>query len=369
MKLSLTDARRLAVIGNQLSEPQPTSILEVVRAQFALQMDPTAVVARTEQLVLWSRLGPYDVSELYRLLYDERALFEYWAFILAEEDYALVRDTMRRYPRGETAWANRLREWLEQNASFRRYVLRELRRRGPLRTRELEDRAAVAWDGRGGWNRGKSLTMMLERLWAQGKIAIVGRDGAQRIWDLSERRYPAGERLAPTEVARRILERQLRRQGVARVDQFGFAFDGRPPGWERALRALVRDGVAVPVEVADLRGQWFVHADLLGRDFRPRTTLLSPFDRLIHNRDRTERLFGFRYRIEIYVPKAKRQYGYYVLPVLHGDRLVGRIDPEYDRREGVLRVKAVHWEDGPIDIDDAVRSLAELVGAHEVAWP
>jgi uncharacterized protein YcaQ len=367
MRLSLSDARRLAVQGQLLAEPLPTSIVDVVRGQFGIQMDPTAIVARSEHLVLWSRLGPYDVSELYRLLYDDGALFEYWAYIVATSDYAVFRDTMRRNPRGDSARAVYLRDWLRANASFRRYVLREVRRRGPLRSRELEDRAAVPYRT-GGWNDGKNLTMMLERLWAQGKIAVVGRDGVERIWDLAERRYPVGER-SQAVVARTILERQLHRHGVARISQFGYAFDGRPPGWERALRVLIREGTAVPVEVGDLGGEWFAHANLLGRDFRPRTTLLSPFDKLISDRQRAKELFGFSFRLEIYVPKSKREYGYFVLPVLVGDRLVGRVDPEYDRGNRVLRIKAVHWEDGPMEIEEAVRSLAHFVGADEVAWP
>ena len=185
----------------------------------------------------------------------------------------------------------------------------------------------------------------------------------------AERRYPTRERLPQSQVARQILERQLRRTGVARIDQFGFAFDGRPPGWERALRALVRDRVAVPVTVGDLPGEWYAHADLLDGDFRPRTTLLSPFDKLVADRDRAEELFGFRFRLEIYVPKAKRQYGYYVLPVLDGDRLAGRIDPFFDRRSLVLRINTVHWEDRPVDIDEPVAALAAWLDAHEVVWP
>jgi uncharacterized protein YcaQ len=368
IRLSLTDARRIAVRAQGLAEPQPRSIIEVVRAQLALQMDPTAAVARTEQLVLWSRLGAYDVAELYRLLYEQGDLFEYRAHIAALADYALFRDTMRRSPRGDGARSVYLRMWLAENASFRRYVLRELRRRGPLRSRDLEDRAVVPYRT-GGWNDGKNLTMMLERLWAQGEIAIVGRDGAERIWDLAERRYPLERRLPQAEVARATIDRQLRRSGVARVDQFGFALDGRPPGWERALRGLVREGVAVPVDVGDLGGDWFAHAELLEGGFRPRTTLLSPFDKLVYDRNRTEELFGFRFRLEIYVPKAKREYGYYVLPVLHGDRLVGRIDAFFDRKGGVLRINAVYWEDGVVDIEEPVGSLAHWLGAGEVAWP
>jgi uncharacterized protein YcaQ len=368
VQLTLVEARRLAVQGQLLAGPKPRSIVEVVEAQLGVQMDPTAAVARTEQLVLWSRLGHYDVAELYRLLYEERALFEYWAYIVAMSDLPLFRDTMRRYPRGETKWAAYIRTWLELNRPFRNYILRELRRRGQLRSRELEDRAVVPYPS-DGWNKGRNLTMMLERLWAQGAIAIVGREGGERVWGLAEHALPVAERLPAGEVARRVLERQLRRAGVARANQFGFVFDGRPPQWERALRTLLREGVAVPVRVEGLRGEWFAHAELLDQPFRPRTTLLSPFDKLISNRARTEELFGFRFRLEIYVPKAKRQYGYFVLPVLAGDRLAGRVDPSFDRKSGELKVNAVHWENEPYDIDQPLAELARFVGADAVTGP
>ncbi len=123
---------------------------------------------------------------------------------------------------------------------------------------------------------------------------------------------------------------------MATPTQIGRTFDGRPPGWERALEALRKEGVAIPVRVPELKGTWYVHADLLERRFRPRTTLLSPFDDLVSDRNHTEQLFGFRFRLEIYVPKAKREFGYFVLPILHGDRLIGRMDAVVRSRGGGL---------------------------------
>src|SRR5206468_5457759 len=139
--------------------------------------------------------------------------------------------------------------------------------------------------------------------------ATAGRDGTERMWDLAERRYPVdAPELAPAEVARRLLERQLRARGIARVGGFGFAFDGRPPGWREALQELVAAEVAVPARIDGIRGDWFVHRDAFGGRFRPRSTLLSPFDPLISDRTRTENLFGFRFAVEIYVPKDQRRY-------------------------------------------------------------
>jgi uncharacterized protein len=372
-KLSLAEARKLAVAAQLLDRPQPGSILETVEWLGSLQMDPTSAVARSERLVLWSRLGNYDLAELEKLRWQTHELFDYWAHIVPASDYAIHRETMRRYPAGASARSNYIHEWLAANVGFRRYILRELRKRGPLRSRELEDRAELPWKT-GGWNDGKSLGIMLELLWDGGKVGIAGREGNARLWDLAERVFPTDQpRLAAGEIARRVLDRQLRSRGISRANEFGRVFDGWVPGRERALKALVREGRFVPVEIEGLGGDWLAHAELLERGSgEPRSTLLSPFDRLVYYRDRTEELWGFRFRLEIYVPKAKRQYGYFVLPFLHGHELVGRIDPLFDRKTGVLNINAVHWEPGArrarADLEAAVTELAEWLGAGEIAY-
>ncbi len=342
----------------------------------AVQMDPTNAVARTEHLVLFSRLGRrYRREELARLLWEERSLFEYRAYIVPTSDFGVHRETMRRYPSGTDARRAYVRRYLRENAAFRRHVLARLRTDGPLRTRDLEDRSAVGWRT-GGWNDdGRNTGMMLEVLWSKGEVMIVGRDGQQRVWDLGERRLPVEEpRLPARAVARRILEGQLRAKGVAPISRFGFVAGERPPGWERALADLLREEIVVPVRVGDLKGAWYAYAGALDdASFRPRTVLLSPFDQLIHDRDRTEALFGFHYRLEIYVPPAKREYGYFVLPILDGDRLVGRLDPRFDRESGVLRIDGVWAEQGaPTSagprVAGAMRELADWLGAREITF-
>jgi uncharacterized protein YcaQ len=373
-RLTLIRARQLAVAGQLLDAPRPRSILEVVDRLGSLQMDPTSAVARSERLVLWSRLGNYELAELDRLRWETRELFDYWAHIVPASDYAIHRETMRRYLRGAYARSNYIHEWLAANSGFRRYILRELRKRGPLPSRELEDRAELPWKT-GGWNDGKSVGIMLEILWDGGKVGIARRDGNERLWDVADRVFPTEQpRLAAAEIAPRVLDTQLRWLGVARPKEFGRVFDGWVPGRERALKALIREGRFVPVEIEGLTGDWLAHAELLERGpGEPRSTLLSPFDKLVYYRDRTEELFGFRYRLEIYVPKAKREYGYFVLPFLHGHELVGRIDPLFDRKSGVLTVNAVHWEPGaPKDarpaLKTAVAELADWLGATDVAY-
>jgi uncharacterized protein YcaQ len=376
LELDLTTARRLAVAGQLLALPRPRAIEDVVRGLGSVQIDPTRVLARTEHLLLFSRLGRrFRIAELERLLWDEHALFEYRAHILPSSDLPLHRPVMRGYPKGDSSRHRYVREWLRANAAFRRYVLIQLRDRGPLRTRDLEDRTVAGWRT-GGWNDdGNDTAMMLEALWRKGEVMIAGRDGQQRLWDLAERRLPAAEPDRPVaEVARELVGRQLRTRGVAQANELGRAIDGSLlPGRDRALAAAVREGIAVPARIEALAGEWLAHGELLERPFRGRTVLVSPFDDLIEDRQRTQALFDFEYRIEIYVPKAKRHFGYYVLPILHGERLIGRIDPIFDRRAGVLRVNGIWAEaDAPGSagprMASAIEELGSWLGAREIAF-
>ncbi|HEY6679813.1 MAG TPA: crosslink repair DNA glycosylase YcaQ family protein [Actinomycetota bacterium] len=368
-------ARQLAVTGQLLDAPRPGSIEEVVRRLGEVQIDPTSVVARTEQLVLFSRLGPrFRVAELERLLWGERTLFEYWAHIVPTADLPIHRISMRRYPHGTWKRREYVRGWLEANDAFVRYVIGELRRRGPLRARDLENRAAEGWRT-GGWNdEGQNVPMLLDILWLQGRVMIVGRDGQQRIWDLASRSLPRVPARPASVIAADLVDRQLRARGLERLERIGTLFDGPVPMRDAAIRRHLRDGLIVPVEVEGLPGRWVAHRDLLDTTFRGRTTLLSPFDDLISDRERTERLFDFRFRLEIYVPKAKREFGYFVLPILRGDRLIGRIDPLYDRKAGVLRVSALYAESHARPADGAaarhaIEELAAWLTATDIAWP
>ena len=324
--VSPEEARRIAVRA-QLLDGSAKNVLDAVRCLGFLQIDPISTVAPPQYLVPWSRLGPYDQNELDRLLWKQKKLFEWNAFIRPIEDLPIVQARMRRR-RNNYTWERRSTEFLQQNARYKRYVLKELERRGPLLSRELDDDSTRNWTSHG-WYGNRNTAMMLDLLHGRGVVAIVGRRGGQRLWDLAERWYPETEKISLREAERRVAEKQFRALGVRLT----------AAGWEAHPRVS-----ADPVP--------------------DRATLLSPFDRLIHDRDRAEVLFDFRYRLEMYVPKAKREYGYYVLPILVGDRLVGRVEPLFDRKSGTLRVLGA-WGDTS-RLDEALDSLATFLGAERV---
>jgi uncharacterized protein len=395
VRLTQTEARRLAVTCQHLAGARPTAdeagVLDLVRDIGCLQLDPLNVVARTHQLVLLSRLGNYDPAVLDSLLWRRRELFEFWAHaasIVPTSDYAIHEATlMRGYPNGNRVWHQKMRDWVKANDTLRRQIFAELRKHGALRARDFSGRAAVPWSS-AGWTEGMEVTRMLDYLWMRGSIAVVGREGQSRVWDLSERWLPeqrsARPRLSARSAVSLAAERSLRGLGVGTSRHIeGHFVRGRYPGLANALRALVREGRVVEVEIAGDEGKpwpgrWYAHADdmplvesLRDGSWEPRTTLLSPFDNLIADRDRTEQLFRFRFRIEIYVPKERRQYGYYVLPILHGDTLIGRVDPAYDRKERRLVVNAVHAEPGQGPetgpaVSNALEELGRFLGARSI---
>ena len=319
--VSQEEARRIAVRA-QLLDGSAHGVLKTVRRLGFLQLDPIATVAPAQNLVLWSRLGDHDPSELDRLLWEERSLVEFDAFVYPVESLPLLQARMRRNRRATTRAGDRWRrEFLEQNAAFRRYVLRELERRGPLLSRELEDRSTHGRDEHR-WYGNRYVGRMLETLHVLGEVAVVGRRGRQRVWDLAERWYPETDTVPLRDAERQFAEQRFRALGV-RLE----------------------------------RGEWIAHPDASSEPVGNRVVLLSPFDRLVHDRDRAEALFGFHYRLEMYVPPAQREYGYYVLPLLVGDRLVGRAEPRFDRATGELELLGAWGDTARLD-----ETLGELAG-------
>ncbi len=306
--VSAEQARRLAVRA-QLLDGSARTVLDTVRTIGFLQIDPISTVAPPQHLVLWSRLGPYDVTELDGLLWRDRKLVEWNAFIWPVEDLPLLLARMRRRRPGATASERMANEILREQASLKRYILRELERNGPLPSRVLREHSAAKRDERHPWWGARNVSLMLQILNDRGVVAVVGREGGSRLWDLAGRWYPDVDRVSLRDADRALAEKRFRALGVR----------------------LGRKG-------------WEAHPSISDAPVPDRVTFLSPFDRLIHDRNRAEALFDFFYRLEMSVPKATREYGYYVLPVLVGDRIVGRIEPRFDRRTGELQVLGA-WED------------------------
>ncbi|GAA5121923.1 winged helix DNA-binding domain-containing protein [Alloalcanivorax gelatiniphagus] len=337
LELTPRQARRVAVRAQLLSAPRPDDVLETVRHLGFLQVDLTDVVARHADLALWTRLGSRYEPEDLEVLVGDGALVELQAMLRPSEDIALFRADMDAWP-GEPPlkeWQEDVRDWVAANDGCRREILALLRSEGPTPARDLPDSCEVPWRSTG-WTNNKNVMKLLECLEARGEVAVASREGRERRWDLASRIHPGDPPVPAEEAHRTLASRRLRALGIARP---------------RALEAYeerhdVRDtGVAARVE--GVRGAWRVDPDRLEDldDFEGRTAVLSPLDRLVFDRKRMTELFAFDYQLEMYKPAAARQWGYWAMPVLDGDELVGKVDATADRTSGVLVVDAVH-EDG-----------------------
>ena len=326
-RLTKAQARRIAVRAQLLDAPRPADLLTVVQRLTLLQLDPTAAIAPSADLVAWSRLGSaYQPAELKQALEQDRTLFEHNALVRPMDDVGL-------YLAGAADWPT-----LRQHSRLaRRQRFLQARHPGaarqlwPMSSRDIPDTCVVPWASTG-WTNNRNVTQMLEFLMMRGEVAISGRVGRQRLWDLPERVYPTNVVVPSAEEAQRAKnERRLAALGIAR--QKTTAMPVEPADVGEAGEPAVVEGTT---------GEWRVDPAALGQDFEGRTALLSPFDRLVHDRVRAQELFDFDYTLEMYKPAAKRRWGYFALPVLHHDRLVGKVDATADRKASVLRVNAIH---------------------------
>ena len=356
-ELSRADARRIAVRAQLLDSSRPAGLLDVVRRLTLLQIDPVAAVAPSADLVAWSRLGSsYAPAELDAAL-KSRTLLELQAMIRPAEDLALYRADMARWERAElgelSGWRESYRDWVHANDACRRDILDRLGSSGPLPSRELPDTCMVPWRSTG-WTNNRNVIRLLEFMGLRGEVAVAGRRGGDRLWDLAERVYPDDPLIPAAEALRIRNQRRLRALGIARAR--GPECPVEPADVGQADEAAVVEGV---------KGTWRVDPAQLAQPFSGRAALLSPFDRLVHDRKRILDLFEFDYQLEMYKPAASRRWGYYALPVLYGDRLVGKLDATADRPAGVLRVHAIH-QDVPF-----TTAMTEAVGReieHLARW-
>ncbi|MDG6101754.1 YcaQ family DNA glycosylase [Dactylosporangium aurantiacum] len=357
-RLSPADARRIAVRAQLLEAGRPAGLLELVRHLTLLQLDPTAAVAPSADLVAWSRLGgAYEPADLAGAL-GRRDLVELAATVRPAEDIALYRAEMSlRREEAPGAWKyQRHLDWIRANDACRRDILARLAAEGPLPSRVIPDTCVVPWASTG-WTNDQNVIRLLDLMAARGEVAVAGRQGRDRLWDLAERVYPDETPVPAQDAPRCRSERRLRALGIARAKTTEVPIEPWGVG-----------DVGEPATVDGVKGTWRVDPEQLGRLGEPldgRVALLSPFDRLIHDRKRAVELFGFDYGLEMYKPAANRRWGYYALPILHGDRLVGKLDAAADRKAGVLRVRAVH-EDEPFDAATAAAVDAEIAGL--AAW-
>jgi len=315
-----------------------------------LQLDPTAAIAPSADLVAWSRLGSsYRPADLKQALEQDRTLFELNAVVRPMRDLGL-------YLTAGTEWSPYLkqRDWLRDNDRFRHDILDRLRNSGSLTSRDIPDTSAVPWPS-SGWTNNRNVTQMLEFLMMRGEVAIAGRVRRERVWDLAERVYPSGvEVAAAVDAARRKDQRRLASLGIARRKTTKVPVEPYEVG-----------EAGEPAEVEGVKGEWRVDPAALSDDFEGRTALLSPFDRLIHDRLRALELFDFEYTLEMYKPAANRRWGYYALPILHEDRLIGKLDAVADRKASVLRINAIHED---VRFNRAMRTAVRAEIDNLASW-
>lgn len=396
-QLTIDEARMLAVIAQRLDRrPSPVRsrklmkqrLLETVRHLGCVQIDTISVISRSHETVLWSRLGAYDPALFDELYYPDGELFEYWAHAAAFVPIEHLKYYLRAMGRYREKYEGP-DSWAEREAATLDRVLTAIRERGPLGSRHFErpdGPPAQPW----AWWGGKPDRQALDHLWSRGDLMVLRRRGFQRVYDLTERIAPhLATAPLPSEAddRRHFVGSALRAMGVSTpawiADYFRFggmrhvAMNQVPA----EMANLAADGQAVPVAIEHIPGPAWLDPALLprltelrsGKGLPTLTTLLSPFDNLIWYRPRTEALFGFEYRIECYTPAPKRKYGYYTLPILHRGRLVGRLDPSYDRRQRRLTIKTLHLEPGVTPtaglataVAGALRDLNGFLGGRDV---
>lgn len=350
----------------------------------ALQLDSVNVLDRAHYLTLWSRFGAFDRSQVDRWVYEDRAAYEYWgheASILPLSHLPIGRRRMKRFP--PESWTGR--SWWERfstSTGSKRRVLKRLREEGTLESTDFETREE-AGDGNGSAWELKEDKRSLKLLWHDGRIGISDRRHFRCVYDIAERIYPEGPAASFAEYEDSWLLLALSGNGIAPERHMQNYMTGpalKAPARKKVIARNLKKGRIVEVKVVGVRGPCYALPELLDDiDDLPQptgTNLICPFDSFLWQRKRAEELLKFKYTIEIYVPASKRQYGYYVLPILHEGRLVGRLDPKLHRDQGLLQIKALHLEPGfePTagfigELGEAIESLAEFVDANDIRMP
>ncbi|HEV2118801.1 MAG TPA: crosslink repair DNA glycosylase YcaQ family protein [Candidatus Bathyarchaeia archaeon] len=391
-------ARRLAVTKQHLAGKLPAKatrehILSVVRDLTFVQWDPIAVVAPSHVLSFWNRVGDFPISDLERLLWDEKRLFLHWvnfaASIVLTEDYPLYYSMMKRYPESiGKSWGQRkprTRKYIAEHKKLRESILNQLKS-GPLQQTQFKE--YVRTKSVDGWSTGSEVSRMLFHMEMSGEVMITGHQANRNIWTLSEMFLPEWvekEDLEEEEVERVAAQKAIRALGTASPREINYYFPrGRYENLKKTLEHLQGESMIHQVHVVGLGGndERYVHdldigllESLQSDAWQPRVSLLPPFDNLLTVRGWTSRIFDFKYALDMFFPEEKRKFGYYVLPILWGDKLIGRVDPRLDRQKEKLLINSVHAEPGsPSDkevasmIKGTIERLAEFLGAKEVVY-
>lgn len=355
-QLTRDEARRIAVRAQLLDADRPGDVVGVAEQLGQIKIDPTATIAPAEHSILWSRIGStYETVQLSKAVESDRLLFEFDGTFRPMSLLPLMLPAMRRWPQRAST-----REWLEANDAFRTDVLARLRAEGPLLASQIPDTAEVTRPP-DGWYGANQVVHMLDFLQRQGEVAVVGREGRSRRWDLAERVYPQDlPEYEPAEAERLLNERRLQAAGIAKQKSpwspVGEA--GEPAVIEGEKRKYRVDPEALAALDDDAGG---------------RVAFLNPYDGMLFDRPRLKEIFEFEYVLEQFKPKPQRKYGFFAHPILMGDRFVGMLDAEVDREKAVLTVNAVH-EFLPFEAeeDEMVRAeiddLAEWLGVTVQAW-
>ena len=398
LRISLRSARRLVVSKQRLAGRRPSgggseAILSVIRDLGYVQWDPVSIVAPSHLISLWSRLDRFRPQDLERLLWKDKKVFEHWtpmASLVLTEDYPLYASLMHRYPDSLTSsWGSqrtRAREFLRSHAELRRTILHQLKREARTLS-DFRDHARARKVGEA-WMPSSDVSAMLFHLTMTGEVMVVGHAGAQNLWGLSEGFLPGWVQRNPLpelEFEREAAQRAVRALGVAtRPEITQYFVRGRYEHLQRTLDQLEAEGTVhrVTVDGLDDRMPRYLHDQdvrllaSLGNDaWHPRTSLVPPFDNLVVGTDRMVRMFGFRYVREQFLPREKRRFGTYVLPIVRGDQVIGRIDPRVERKSDRLLVQSVHAEHGAPAGDEVGNEIAETVarfagflGVQEVVY-
>jgi uncharacterized protein YcaQ len=355
-QLTRDDARRIAVLAQLLDADRPGDVVGVAEQLGAIKIDPTATIAPAEHTILWSRIGSsYEAVQLSKAVEIDRLLFEFDGNFRPMSMLPLMLPGMRRWPQRESS-----KKWLEANDRFRGEVLAQVRAEGPLLASDIPDTAEVTRPP-DGWYGSNQVVHMLDFLQRQGEIAIVGRKGRSRVWDLAERVYPHDLPQYEWEEAERLLhERRLQALGIAK---------------QKSPWSPIGDA-GEPAVVEGSKWKWRVDPQALAalnQDPGGRVAFLSPYDGMLFDRPRIKEIFEFEFVLEQFKPKPQRKYGFFSHPILMGDRFVGMLEAEVDRERDVLTVAAVHeFLQFDIEEDEMVRAeiadLAEWLGVTVNAW-